>query len=300
MSDTRRAGLLFGVGAYASWGLFPAFFPLLKPASAFEILAHRIVWCFALMVVVVAAVRRLGDLRRMSPRTWLLLTAASALISVNWVIYIYAVNNGHVVDAALGYFINPLVTVALGLLIFRERLNRAQFVALAIAVIAVVILTVEVGAPPIIGIGLALSFGLYGAVKKVVPVDPRVSVGVEAAIATPFALAFIAVLHGTGQGTFTDHGLGHIVLMILSGVLTALPLLFFAAAAQRLPMVTMGLLFYLTPAMQLTWGVVVGHEPMPPARWLGFALIWLALAVFSADALRRARVDRRALESSYP
>jgi chloramphenicol-sensitive protein RarD len=300
VSDTRRAGLLFGVGAYASWGLFPAFFPLLKPASAFEILAHRIVWCFALMVVIVAAVRRLGDLRRMSKRTWLLLTAASALISVNWVIYIYAVNNGHVVDAALGYFINPLVTVALGLLIFRERLNRAQFVALAIAVIAVVILTVEVGAPPIIGIGLALSFGLYGAVKKVVPVDPRVSVGVEAAIATPFALVFIAVLHATGQGTFTDHGLGHIVLMILSGVLTALPLLFFAAAAQRLPMVTMGLLFYLTPAMQLTWGVVVGHEPMPPARWLGFALIWLALAVFSADALRRARVDRRALESSYP
>jgi chloramphenicol-sensitive protein RarD len=300
VSDTRRSGLLFGVGAYASWGLFPAFFPLLKPASAFEILAHRIVWCFALMVVVVAAVRRLGDLRRMSRRTWLLLAAASALISVNWVIYIYAVNNGHVVDAALGYFINPLVTVALGLLIFRERLNRAQFVALAIAVIAVVILTVEVGAPPIIGIGLALSFGLYGAVKKVVPVDPRVSVGVEAGVAAPFALAFIAALHGTGQGTFTVHGLGHIVLMILSGVLTALPLLFFAAAAQRLPMVTMGLLFYLTPAMQLTWGVVVGHEPMPPARWLGFALIWLALAVFSADALWRARVDRRALESSYP
>jgi chloramphenicol-sensitive protein RarD len=278
--------------------MFPAFFPLLKPASAFEILAHRIVWCFVLMVVVVAAVRRLGDLRRISPRTWLLLTAASALISVNWVIYIYAVNNGHVVDAALGYFINPLVTVALGLLIFRERLNRAQFVALAIAVIAVVILTVEVGAPPVIGLGLALSFGLYGAVKKVVPVDPRVSVGVEAGLAAPFALAFIVVLHAAGHGTFTNHGPGHVVLMVLSGVLTALPLLFFAAAAQRLPMVTMGLLFYLTPAMQLTWGVVVGHEPMPPARWLGFGLIWLALAVFSVDALWRARVDRRPLESS--
>ncbi len=175
--DQRRSGLLFGVGAYASWGLFPAFFPLLKPASAFEILAHRIVWCFVLMVVVIAAVRRLGDIRAITPRTWLLLTFASALISVNWVIYIYAVNNGHVVDAALGYFINPLVTVALGLLIFRERLNRAQFAALAIAVIAVVVLTVEVGAPPVIGLGLALSFGLYGAVKKVVPTDPRVSVG---------------------------------------------------------------------------------------------------------------------------
>jgi len=298
VSDTRRSGLSFGIGAYASWGLFPAFFPLLKPAGAFEILAHRIVWCFVLMVVVVATVRRLGDLRTISRRTWLLLTAASALISVNWVIYIYAVNNGHVVDAALGYFINPLVTVALGLLIFRERLNRAQFAALAIAVIAVVLMTLELGEPPIIGLGLAVSFGLYGAVKKVVPTDPRVSVGVEAAIATPFAVAFLVVLQFTGHGTFTNHGAGHVALMILSGVLTALPLLFFAAAAQRLPMVTMGLLFYLTPAMQLTWGVVVGHEPMPPARWLGFALIWLALLVFSADAFWRARVDRRDLESS--
>ena len=299
MSDRRRSGLLFGVGAYASWGLFPAFFPLLKPAGAFEVLAHRIVWCFALMVVVIAAVRRLGDIRAMSGRTWLQLTFASALISVNWVIYIYAVNNGHVVDAALGYFINPLVTVALGLLIFREKLNRAQLGALTVAVVAVVVLTIEVGAPPVIGLGLALSFGLYGAVKKVVPVDPRVSVGIESGVAAPFALAFLVVLQATGQATFIGHGAGHIALMVLSGVLTALPLLLFAAAAQRLPLVTMGLLFYLTPAMQLAWGVVVGHEPMPPARWLGFALIWVALAVFSADALWRARVDRRAVESSY-
>jgi chloramphenicol-sensitive protein RarD len=297
--NSRRSGLLFGVGAYAMWGLFPAFFPLLKPAGAFEILAHRIVWCFALMVVVVAVVRRLGDLRTMTGRTWLLLTAASALISVNWVIYIYAVNNGHVVDAALGYFINPLVTVALGLLVFRERLNRAQFAALAIAVIAVGVLTVSFGALPVIGLGLALSFGLYGAVKKVVPTDPRVSVGIEAAIAAGPAVAFIVVLQINGDGHFTNHGAGHIVLMILSGVLTALPLLLFAAAAQRLPMVTMGLLFYLTPAMQLTWGVVVGREPMPAARWLGFALIWVALLVFTLDAVRRARVDRRAVESSY-
>jgi chloramphenicol-sensitive protein RarD len=214
------------------------------------------------------------------------------------VIYIYAVNNGHVVDAALGYFINPLVTVALGLLIFRERLNRAQFTALAIAVIAVVVLTIEVGAVPFIGLGLALSFGLYGAVKKVVPVDPRVSVGIEAGVAAPFALVFIVVLQVTGHATFTSQGSAHVVLMILSGVLTAVPLLLFAAAAQRLPLVTMGLLFYLTPAMQLTWGVVVGHEPMPPVRWLGFALIWVALAVFSVDALWRSRVDRRALQSS--
>jgi chloramphenicol-sensitive protein RarD len=300
VSDPRRSGLLFGVGAYVCWGTFPAFFPLLKPAGAVEVLAHRIVWSFVLMAVVIAVVRRIGDLKAITARTWLLLTAASALISVNWVIYVYAVNNGHVVDAALGYFINPLVTVALGLMIFREQLNRAQFVALAIAVVAVVVLTMEVGAPPYIGLGLALSFGLYGAVKKVVPTDPRVSVGVEAGLATPFATAFIIAVQATGHGTFTNQGTAHIVLMILSGVVTALPLLLFAAAAQRLPLVTMGLLFYLTPAMQLTWGVVVGHEPMPPARWVGFALIWVALSVFSVDAVRRTRVDRDALESSHP
>ena len=164
-----------------------------------------------------------------------------------------------------------------------------------IAVVAVVVLTVEVGRVPVIALGLAFSFALYGAVKKVVPVDPRVSVGIEAGIATPIAVAFLVVLHAVGDATFTDHGAGHAVLMMSAGVLTALPLLLFAAAAQRLPMVTLGLLFYLTPAMQLTWGVLVGHEPMPAARWWGFALIWAALAVFSGDAIWRARVDRVAL-----
>ncbi|HYJ54047.1 MAG TPA: EamA family transporter RarD [Mycobacterium sp.] len=288
-----RSGLLFGAGAYGMWGLFPAFFPLLKPAGAVEVLAHRIIWSFVLMVAVIAAVRRFTDLKAISGRTWLLLTAAAALISVNWVIYVYAVNNGHVVDAALGYFINPLVSIALGLLVFRETLNGWQLGALVIAVVAVVVLTVNLGSPPVIGLGLALSFGLYGAVKKLVPTDPRVSVGVEAGLAAPFALGYVVILQVTGHGTFTDHGAGHVVLMILSGVLTALPLLLFAAAAQRLAMVTLGLLFYMTPAMQLTWGVLVGRESMPPARWLGFALIWMALAVFTVDAVRRARVDRQ-------
>lgn len=299
MRDKRNSGLLFGVGAYMCWGTFPAFFPLLKPASALEVLAHRIVWNFLLMVVVVVIVRRLPDLKEIAGRTWALLAAASALISINWGIYVYAVNNGHVVDAALGYFINPLVTVALGLIVFRERLNRAQFAALAVAVAGVVVLTDQVGAPPYIGLGLAFSFGLYGAVKKVVSTDPRVSVGVEAGLAAPFAAAYLVALHITGHATFTEHGVDHVALMVLSGVLTALPLLLFAAAAQRLPLVTMGLLFYLTPVMQLTWGVLVGREPMPPARWLGFALIWLALLVFSVDAIRRARVERSLCETSY-
>jgi chloramphenicol-sensitive protein RarD len=289
VTAAKPGGLLCGVGAYASWGLFPAFFPLLKPAGAFEVLAHRIVWSLVFMVAVLAAVRRLGDIRAISGRVWVLLACASGLISVNWGIYVYAVNNGHVVDAALGYFINPLFSVALGVLIFGERVNRAQTVALVIAVAAVAVLAVEVGAPPVIALALAVSFGLYGAVKKVVPVDPRVSVGLEAAIAAPFAIGYIAFLQLTGQGNFTNHGAGHITLMMLSGVLTAVPLLLFATAAQRLPLVTMGLLQYLTPALQMTWGVVVAHEPMPLARWLGFAMIWVALAVFSADALYRAR-----------
>lgn len=287
--QNKSGGLLFGIGAYGSWGLFPAFFPLLKPAGALEVLAHRIIWTLVLMAGVVVAMRKLAELRSITARTWLLLVCASGLVSGNWVIYVYAVNNGHVVDAALGYFINPLVSVLLGVLIFRERLNRPQIVALVIALAAVVLLGIEVGGPPFIALGLAFTFGLYGAVKKVVPTDPRLSVGLEAAIAAPFAIAYIAVLQHSGHGQFTNNGPGHVALMILSGPITAIPLLFFAAAAQRLPLVTLGLLMYLTPAMQMTWGVVVAHEPMPPARWAGFALIWLALLVFSGDALRRAR-----------
>lgn len=284
-----RAGLLFGLGAYGSWGLFPAFFPLLKPAGAFEVLAHRIVWTLAFMAVVLLVAGLGRQLRRIDRRTWLLLAAASMLVSANWVIYIYAVNNGHVVDAALGYFINPLVSVALGVLVFGEKLNGTQGLALIIAVMAVVVLGVEAGTAPWIAVGLAVTFGLYGLVKKIVPTDPRVSVGVESALAAPFALAYIALAGLGGHGHFLGHGAGHVALTVLCGPVTAIPLLLFAAAAQRLPLVTLGLLQYLTPAMQMTWGVVVGREPMPPARWLGFALIWVALTVFTADAVRRTR-----------
>ncbi|MFN8042476.1 MAG: EamA family transporter RarD [Mycobacterium sp.] len=294
LREARTAGLLFGVGAYASWGVFPAFFPLLKPAGAVEVLAHRIVWTSVVMAVLLLAARRMSDLARIDRRTWLLLVCASALISANWAIYVYAVNNGHVVDAALGYFVNPLVSVLLGVLIFRERLNRAQLVALLIALVAVILLSVEVGDVPVIALGLAGSFGLYGAVKKVVAVDPPVSVGLEAATAAPLAIGYLVALQLGGHGQFTNHGPGHLVLMILAGPVTAIPLLFFAAAAHRLPLVTLGLLMYLNPAMQMTWGVVVGHEPMPPGRWIGFALIWVALVVFTVDAVRRARADQLA------
>lgn len=283
--------MLFGAGAFVSWGLFPAYFPLLLPAGSLEVLAHRVMWSAACLFLVLIVTRRLGDLRRLTARAWLLLLAASALISINWGIYIWAVTHGHVVDAALGYFINPLVTVALGVLVFRERIGRWQLFALALAVIAVVILVVEVGAPPYVAVGLAVSFALYGLVKKVVVADPRVSVAVETLLALPLAGGYLIVLAVLGHGHFLNYGTGHAVLMMLAGPVTAIPLLFFAAAAHRLPLITMGLLFYLTPAMQMAWGVLIGHEPMPVGRWIGFALIWVALAVMTIDAFRKKPAD---------
>jgi chloramphenicol-sensitive protein RarD len=179
-------------------------------------------------------------------------------------------------------------------LFFGERLHRAQLAAVLIAAVGVAVLTGATGRVPAIALVLAISFGLYGAVKKVVPVDPKVSVGLEAAIAAPFAIVFLVVLTVSGAAQFATNGAGHAALMILCGPVTAIPLLCFAAAAQRLPLVTLGLLQYLTPSLQMIWGIAVGHEPMPPARWLGFALIWVALAVFGADLLSRARRTRAA------
>lgn len=279
--------MFYGLIAYGSWGLYPAYFPLLKPAGALEVLAHRIVWTMLLMAVVLVVLRRLPDLRAITRRTWLLLVAASALICVNWGVYVYAVSNSHVVDAALGYFINPLVSVLFGVVIFGERLSRAQVVAVLIATSAVVVMSVTAGTIPVIGLVLAFSFALYGAVKKVVPVEPGVSVGLEAVIAAPFAIGVIAVLAVTGGGAVGNYDAGQFVLMVLTGPITAIPLLCFAAAAQRLPLVTLGLLQYLTPSMQMILGVAVAHEPMPTARWIGFGLIWTALAVFSADTMVR-------------
>jgi chloramphenicol-sensitive protein RarD len=295
----RRSGLLFGTGAYVWWGLSPGFFLLLLPATAPEILAHRFVWSAVFLLVLLAIGRRLGDLRRLTRRTWLQLLAASALIAVNWGTYIWAATHGHVVDAALGYFINPLVTVALGVVVFRERLNRWQSLAVVLAVAAVVILTAEVGEVPYIALSLAFSFALYSLIKKMVDADPRVSVAAETLWALPVAIGFMIWLQVSHQAHFVNYGPAHTTLLLLAGPVTAIPLLLFAAAAQRLPMVTLGLLFYLNPGLQMAWGVLVGHEPMPIGRWLGFALIWVALTVFTIDALVRARRSAKADDATF-
>jgi chloramphenicol-sensitive protein RarD len=285
-AGTRKSGLLYGAAAYVWWGLCPGFFLLLRPAGPFEILAHRVVWSAAFLCGVLVVARRVGDLRRLTLRTWLQLLAASALITVNWGVYIYAVTSGHVVDAALGYFINPLVSVGLGVVVLRERLRRWQLVALAIAATAVPVLTAQVGSPPFIAVVLALSFGAYGLVKKVVAADPRVSLAVETLLALPFAGGYLVALEVLHRAHFLGLGGGHTALLLLAGPVTAIPLLFFGAAAQRLPLITLGLLLYLNPGLQMAWGVFIEHEAMPVGRWIGFALIWVALVVLTVDALR--------------
>ena len=283
------SGLGFGLGAFFLWGLFPAFFAQLDFAGAVEVLAHRVVWTLLVMLVVLAVVGRLGALRRIDRRTWLLVTAASAAIAINWGVYIYGVTSEQVVQCALGYFINPLVSVLLGVVIFRERLVGAQLVALGFAVVAVVVLTVDYGRPPWISLILACSFASYGLIKKVVPLDPLRSLTAEGLVAAPLAVGYLVVLAIAGTGSFIADGAPHSLLRLACGPVTTLPLLLFGAAAQRLPLVTMGIIQYLTPALQMAWGVAIMHEAMPPSRWIGFALIWCALVVFTTDMVVRMR-----------
>jgi chloramphenicol-sensitive protein RarD len=229
-------------------------------------------------------------------RTLLVLAGAAVLIAGNWLVFVYGVNSGHVVETSLGYFINPLVSVLLGVVGFSERLRPLQWTAVGIAAVAVAVLTVDYGRPPWIALILALTFGLYGLMKKLVKVEAAPGLFVETALVALPAGVALGVLHGSGAGTFAQVGTGHTLLLVSSGAATAIPLLLFAAAARRIPLSTVGLLQYLTPLMQLAIGVFVYDEPMPPARLAGFAIVWLALAVFTADMLRHARANSRRVD----
>lgn len=291
MRGSSVPGAGFGVGAYLTWGLFPAFFGLLEFAPATEVLVHRILWTLVVVLIVLVVTGRLTELFQISARTWAYAAVASAAIALNWGVYVYGVTSGQVVQCALGYFINPLVTVAFGVLVFREKLARAQWVALGFGALAVVVLTIDYGKPPFIALILACSFATYGLVKKVIGLDALRGIGAEGVVAAPIALGCAIVLAVTGTAEF-GNGAAHTGLMIAAGPVTLIPLLLFAVAAQRVPLSTMGILQYLTPAIQLFWGVVVVDEPMPASRWIGFALIWAALGVFTANALRTRRSNR--------
>ncbi|MGW2949472.1 EamA family transporter RarD [Streptomyces eurythermus] len=291
----HRIGLLNGFAAYGMWGLVPLFWPLLKPAGAVEILAHRMVWSLAVVAVALLFVRRwawAGQLLR-QPRRLGLVAVAAAVITVNWGVYIWAVNAGHVVEASLGYFINPLVTIAMGVLILKERLRPAQWAAVAVGLAAVVVLTVGYGRPPWISLCLAFSFATYGLVKKKVDLGGVESLAAETAIQFLPALGYLIWLATRGDATFAAEGAGHAALLTSTGLVTAVPLVCFGAAAIRVPLSTLGLLQYLAPVFQFLLGILYFHEAMPAERWAGFALVWLALVLLTVDALRFSRRPRR-------
>jgi chloramphenicol-sensitive protein RarD len=293
--DERRLGVLSGLAAYSLWGLFPLYFPLLEPAGGLEIVAHRVLWSLVFVGLLLTVRRHWSQVRALvsDGRRLLVLTGAALLIAVNWLVFVYGVNSGQVVETSLGYFINPLVSVLLGVVVFSERLRVLQWVAVGIAAVAVTVLTVDYGRPPWIALALAASFGLYGVMKKLVRVEAAPGLFVETALVAVPAAVVLAVLHSDGHGTFGNEGAGHALLLASCGIATAVPLLLFAAAARRIPLSTVGLLQYLTPLMQLAIGVFVYDEPMPPARLAGFVIVWVALAVFTVDSLRHARAGSR-------
>jgi chloramphenicol-sensitive protein RarD len=239
-TELDRRGVAAAIGAYAIWGLFPAFWPLLQPAAPVEVLAHRIAWTTVLMILVITAMRGWSQLRRLPARGWAMVAAAAALISVNWGLYIYAVFAGRVVEAALGYFMSPLVSVLLGVLVLRERLRRMQVVAVALGTVAVVVIAVEAGSLPWIALSLACSFGLYGLLKTMIPLSATAGVTAEGLVLGPLAVAVAVAFELTGAGTFTGHGVGHVLLLMAAGPVTAVPLLLYGAAARRVPLSTIG------------------------------------------------------------
>ena len=290
--NNHRSGLAFGVGAYLLWGLFPLYWPLLEPAAPVEILAHRIAWSLVFVAALLALTVGFGWLRGLGRRRAGLLTLAAVLVTINWGTYIYGVNSEHVVETSLGYFINPLVTVALAVTVLGERLTRLQGVAVAIAAVAVIVLTVDYGRPPWIALTLACSFGTYGLIKNRAGVDGVQSLGFETGVLALPAVAYLLLLGASGDGTFTTEGAGHAALLAAGGIFTAVPLMLFGAAAIRIPLTQLGLIQYLAPTLQFMIGVLIYSEPMPASRLAGFALVWVALAVFTFDAVQGSRRAR--------
>ncbi|WP_067494601.1 EamA family transporter RarD [Actinoplanes sp. TFC3] len=294
MGEERR-GYLYGLIAYALWGFFPIYFKLLEPSPPLEILAHRVVWSVVFISVLLGVARNWRFLPRLVKDGRLLggVTLAAVLIGVNWATYIYGVNSDRVVETALGYFITPLVVVLLGVTVQRERLSIWQWTAVGVGAIAVAVLTVDYGHLPYIALTLAASFGSYSLIKKRLKLPPAEGLFVESAVLALPALGYLAWLNASHRAEFGHVSGGHTTLMVLSGVATAVPLLLFAAAANRVPLVGIGILQYVAPILQLACGVLLFHEPLPGARLAGFALVWVALIIFTVDGIRTARTSSK-------
>jgi chloramphenicol-sensitive protein RarD len=286
--DARSAGIAYALGAYLWWGLLPLYLRLLAPTPTAEILAHRISWSFATMLILLVCLRRLAWIGPALARPALLgrFGVTAVLISVNWLLYIWSINAGHVVDASLGYFINPLVNVLLGAALLGERLRRGQKFPLAIAALGVAWLTWQAGAPPWIGLALAVSFSLYGLLRRSAPLGALEGFTVETALLTPCALGYLLWQFGHGGLEFAAAPSGMRWLLIAAGPMTTIPLLLFAAGARRISFSLLGVLQYLSPTMQWLTGIFVLHEPFDPHKAVGFGLIWIALLLYAADGAR--------------
>jgi len=286
---TAGTGLAAAIGAFVMWGLFPLYLKPMAEVPALQIMAHRIVWCCLLVFGWLALRGELGAVRSAlaDAASRIRLMASAALISVNWLIYVWAVNNGHVVEASLGYFINPLLNVVLGVALLKERLNRAQWLAVALAAIGVLYLTVVSARPPWIALALATSFGLYGLIRKVVKVESVPGLATETLLLAPFALALLLWSESQGSGAFGHSSSTINALLVGSGLITAVPLALFAYGARLIPLSTVGLVQYIGPTLQLLIGVLVFHEAFPWTRAIGFAFIWAALAIYAVDGASR-------------
>jgi chloramphenicol-sensitive protein RarD len=286
----NKLGLLFGVSAYVLWGAFPLYWPLLEPASSLEIVSHRAVWTLVFCFIVLAATKALKStlvtLKRPKIAAKLFLT--SLLISINWLVYIWATNNGHVVEASLGYYINPLIIIGFGVILLKEKMRALQWAAVAIASIGVLVLTIDYGRLPWIAFALAFSWGSYGLIKKQLGLGALEGLAIETFISAFFYLGYLIYIGNQGTGQFGHH-VGLTLLLMSAGAITAIPLLLFNGSATRLPFTTIGLLQYITPTLQFSIGVWVRHEAMPAARWAGFLTIWVALIALGTDLVRSSR-----------
>jgi len=286
----NKLGLLFGVSAYSLWGAFPLYWPLLEPANPLEIVSHRAVWtlvfCFFVLAATKALKSTLATLKR--PKVAAKLFATSFLISINWLVYIWATNNGHVVEASLGYYINPLIIIGFGVLLLKEKMRPLQWVAVSIASIGVLVLTIDYGRLPWIALTLAVSWGSYGLIKKQLGLGALEGLAIETFISAFFYLAYLIYIGNQGTGQF-GNSWGLTILLMSAGAVTAIPLLLFNGSTNRLPFTTIGLLQYITPTLQFSVGVWVRHEDMPTARWAGFLIIWIALTTLALDLVKSSR-----------
>ncbi|UGY92986.1 EamA family transporter RarD [Streptomyces gobiensis] len=302
MSSTSetRTGLTFGFAAFGMWGLLPLYWHLLQSTAPSEVLSHRMVWSLPVAVLILALMRRWSWIRPLlrQPKRLGLVALSAVLISGNWFLFIWAVSADRVLEASLGYFINPLITIAAGVVLLRERLRRAQWAAVGIGALAVVVMTVAYGQMPWVSLSLSISFAAYGLIKKQTGLDGLEGFSADSALQFLPALGFLVFLAARGDSTFTAEGPTHALLLMGTGLVTALPLIFFGAATVRVPLSTIGLMQYIAPSTMFLLGLLVFHEEMPPERWAGFLLVWLALSVLTVDALRNANRSRAALRAA--